>query len=108
LLVAPDTASVVTRPPTNLLATSIAAALERKPHLIVYILPSYTDNNATARVFPALSPGFDHRIFMLPAEPSPTLIEITALIDQADVFVTGDTGGNAPGYNNKETEKRRR
>jgi hypothetical protein len=29
---------------------------------------------------------------MMPAEPKPSLLDVTALIDQADIFVTGDSG----------------
>jgi ADP-heptose:LPS heptosyltransferase len=92
LVVAPDTHSAVTRPPTHLLAAGIAATLTRKPHLVVYILPSYTDSNAAKNLYQALLPRFEHRVFTIPHEPRPSLQEIAALIDQADVFVTGDTG----------------
>ncbi len=92
LLIAADSTSVVTRPPTTLLATAIADALTRQPHLIVAILPGYTDSNASANLHQALAPNFDHRVFMLPQEPRPTLLETTALLDQADIVITGDTG----------------
>jgi hypothetical protein len=31
-------------------------------------------------------------VFLLPAEPKPKLPDVAAFIDQADIFVTGDTG----------------
>lgn len=92
VMVAPDTSSIVTRPPTNLLAQGIAEALRRKHHLVIYILAGYTDIAAAGNLYAALSPDFSGRIFMLPHELRPTPLETTALIDQADVFVTGDTG----------------
>jgi len=92
MVVAPDTASVVTRPPTELLATGIADALVRNPHIIVHILPGYTDQHAAANLYHALWSRFGSRISMQPSQPRPTLLEITALIDQAHVFITGDTG----------------
>lgn len=92
LVVAPDTASIVTRPPTHLLATALAEALTKCPNLIVSILPSYSEKTASEKLWHALAPSFDGRIFLLSAEPRATLLETTAFIDQADIFVTGDTG----------------
>lgn len=92
LLVASDTASIVTRPPTRLLVDGIAGALRGNSNLIVLLLPAYTDKNAAQAISSALSATFAGRIFMLPAEPRASLLETTALIDQADIFVTGDTG----------------
>ena len=40
----------------------------------------------------ALEPEFAGRVFMLPDISPFTLLETAALIDQADIFVTGDTG----------------
>jgi hypothetical protein len=40
----------------------------------------------------ALLPEFAGRVLMLPIESNFTLLETAALIDQADIFVTGDTG----------------
>lgn len=34
----------------------------------------------------------DGRVFLMSAEPRASLLETTAFIDQADIFVTGDTG----------------
>jgi hypothetical protein len=92
LVVAPDTASIVTRPPTHLLAPALAEALTKCPQLIVSILPSYSEKKASEKLWRALAPFFDGRIFLLAAEPRATLLETTAFIDQADIFVTGDTG----------------
>lgn len=92
LLVAADSNSQVTRPPTHLLAAALVAALRRYNCLIVFILPSYSDTTATENLKSALGPGVAERVFTLPAEPRPSLLELAALIDQADLFVTGDTG----------------
>ncbi|HJT56892.1 MAG TPA: hypothetical protein VJ761_10375 [Ktedonobacteraceae bacterium] len=92
LLVAPDTSSIITRPPMSLLATGISAALVQEKDLLVYILPGYTDTAAAENLYNALAPDFDQRIFLMPSEPRPLLLEITMLIDAADIFITGDTG----------------
>ena len=92
LLVAADSNSVVTRPPTHLLAAALADVLRRYDYLIVCILPSYTDTTAAANLKGALGSDFTDRVFLLPAEPKSSLLETAALIDQADLFVTGDTG----------------
>ncbi|HEX6478370.1 MAG TPA: glycosyltransferase family 9 protein [Ktedonobacteraceae bacterium] len=91
LLVAPDTSSLITRPPTHLLAEGITGALQRNQHLIVDILPGYTDKQAPIRLLNALAPEFPGRIFMMPAEPKHPLLELAAFIDQSDLFITGDT-----------------
>ena len=82
----------MTRPPVALLATAIAAALRRCPELIVCILQGHTDSQAGENLLQALRSDFDGRVFMLPVEPRARLLDVTALIDQADIFVTGDTG----------------
>lgn len=92
LLVAADSGSVVTRPPTRLLAPALAEVLSRYHQLIVCILPSYTDTRADENLWHALLADYPGRIFMRPKEPVSTLLETAALIDQADIFVTGDTG----------------
>jgi len=92
VMVAPDTSSYVTRPPTELLAEGIAGALRRKHHLAIYILPGYTNRNAARNLYDSLSPDFSGRILMVPPEPPLSLLETTALIDQAEIFITGDTG----------------
>jgi ADP-heptose:LPS heptosyltransferase len=92
VMVAPDTSSNVTRPPTDLLARGIADALRIKQHVDIYILPGYTNRNAARNLFESLSPDFSEHIFIVPQEPPLTLLETTALIDQADIFITGDTG----------------
>ena len=92
LVVATDTTSVVTRPPAALLATSIAQALRQCPELIVCILQGYTDASAALNLLDALKPAFDGRVFLMPSEPKPKLLDVAAFIDQADIFVTGDTG----------------
>jgi hypothetical protein len=92
LVVAPDSASTVTRPPTDLLAAALSEALEAHPDLIVNILPSYTAVSASENLRSALAPHFDGRIFLLPAKPRASLLETAAFLDQADILVTGDTG----------------
>lgn len=92
LLVAPDSNSPVTRPPTRLLAAALAPVLSRHDDLLVCVLPGYTDTAAAGNLKNALLPGFTGRVFALPAEPRPSLLETAALIDQADLLVTGDTG----------------
>jgi ADP-heptose:LPS heptosyltransferase len=92
LLVAPDTASVVTRPPVTLLAAALSDALERISDLIVCIFPSYTDTACAGRLYNMLSPHFTGRVFLLPITPKVGLLEAAALIDQSDVFLSGDTG----------------
>jgi ADP-heptose:LPS heptosyltransferase len=91
LVVAPDSASPVSRPPTTLLAASLTLALERCPGLILCLLPSYTDSEATARLAQALR-AFDDRLFEMPGAPGMTLLETAALLDQSDSCLTGDTG----------------
>jgi hypothetical protein len=90
LVVAPDTASPVTRPPTALLACALAELL--RPGLFVCILPSYSDETASSRLFQTLAVRDPERVCCLPAQPRMTLLEIAALLDQADLLVTGDTG----------------
>lgn len=92
LIIAPDTASEVTRPPFDLLVAALSMALTTNPHLIIYILPSYTDTTRSLHIQKALATNAPHRTFLMPAEPKPHLLDIAALIDQADIFVTGDTG----------------
>jgi ADP-heptose:LPS heptosyltransferase len=92
LIVAPDTASNVTRPPTNLLAEGIADALRALPNLIAYILPGYTDKKAAQNLMERLHSSFPGRVFLRPHAPRAGLLELTAFLDQADIFVTGDTG----------------
>jgi ADP-heptose:LPS heptosyltransferase len=91
VLVAADTATDETRPPTYLLATALRDALKRYPSLIVCALPGYT-TAAAEHLVATLAPSFEGRVFQLAAEPRPTLLETAALIDQADIFLTGDTG----------------
>ena len=90
LVVAPDSATLVTRPPTALLASALAELLH--PGLFICILPSYTDETASLRLFQALAAHDPERVCCLPAQPRMTLLETAALLDQADLFVTGDTG----------------
>jgi ADP-heptose:LPS heptosyltransferase len=91
LLVAADTATDETRPSTHLLMNALKEVLNRCSELIVCTLPGYT-TVAAERLVDMLAPCFVGRIFQLAAEPRPTLLETAALIDQADVFLTGDTG----------------
>ncbi len=92
LLVAPDTSSEITRPPTSLLAEGIAEALKHDGSLIAAILPGYSDTGASLRLLDALASSFPGRIFLRDSEPKMPLLELAALIDQSDIFVTGDTG----------------
>lgn len=92
LVVAPDSATSVTRPPTQLLAPALADALKQCPNLVVCILPSYTDIAASENLHSFLVPYFDDRIFLLPAKPRASLLETAAFLDQADILITGDTG----------------
>jgi ADP-heptose:LPS heptosyltransferase len=92
LLVAADSGSIVTRPPTHLLAAALSIVLRESRNIIVGILPGYTDTMAVKKLELALLPEFAGRVFMLPAESKFTFLETAALIDQADIFVTGDTG----------------
>jgi Glycosyltransferase family 9 (heptosyltransferase) len=92
LVIAPDTATAVTRPPINLLITALSSVLTLCPHLIVYILPSYTETARSLHLLHTLSKHYPRRVFLMPDTPRLHLLETTALIDQADIFVTGDTG----------------
>ncbi len=92
LVVATDTTSVVTRPPIALLAASISQALRQCPELVVCILQGYTDASAALKLHEALKPEYDGRVFLMPAQPKAKLLDVAAFIDQADIFVTGDTG----------------
>ena len=92
MVVATDSTSVITRPPVDLLAISIAEALRKCQELIVCILQGYTDTSAAQKLFDVLIAEFQDRIFLIPAEPKSKLLDVAAFIDQADVFITGDTG----------------
>ena len=91
MLVAPDTSSPITRPPTRLLAEGLAGALRIRPDLFAAILPGYTDAQAARNLWRALAPAFPDRVVLLPEEPRMTLLELAAFIDQSDIFLTGDT-----------------
>lgn len=91
LLVSPDTSSVITRPPTGLLAEGIAGALRHNDNLVVALLPGYADRDAAPRLLRTLAPSFPGRIVELPAEPKMPLPELAAFIDQCDILVCGDT-----------------
>jgi ADP-heptose:LPS heptosyltransferase len=92
LMIAPDTATEVTRPPLDLLVAALSTVLAAGPNLIVYTLPSYTDTTRSLSLQKILVKHYPHRVFLMPAEPKAHLLETAALIDQADIFVTGDTG----------------
>ena len=92
LVVASDSTSVITRPPVDLLATSIAAALRNCRDLIVCILQGYTDASAAQNLFEILTREFEGRIFLMPADPKAKLLDVAAFMDQSDIFITGDTG----------------
>lgn len=92
MVVAPDTASGVTRPPTRLLIDGLFPVLKNNPACVLYVLPSFTDQHATSRLFDAFSPTFGKRVQCMPDTPRPSLLYSAALVDRADVLVTGDTG----------------
>lgn len=92
LLVAADSGSIVTRPPTSLLAPALACVLSKAHHVMIAILPGYTDTMAAKNLELALLPEFAGRVFIVQDETMSTLLDTAALIDQADIFVTGDTG----------------
>lgn len=92
ILVAPDTTSIVTRPPTNLLAPALLSILQRCSQTCICILPGYTNPLASTYLLQALQRHFIERVVMLPLEPRLPLLDVTALIDQVDAFVVGDTG----------------
>lgn len=92
IVVAPDTASEVTRPPTDLLVASLSSVLAAQQEFIIYILPSYTETTRSRQLWEALEKDHAQRVFLMAAEPKIHLLELTALLDQADIVVTGDTG----------------
>jgi hypothetical protein len=92
LLVATDTASDVTRPPVALLVQALTTALARHQRWLVCILPAYTCPASAHELYQQLAAQYAQRVLLLAAEPRATLLETTALIDQAEMFVTGDTG----------------
>lgn len=92
LVTAPDTASAVTRPPLELLIEAFSAALRAQPDLIIAVLPSYTETTRSLHLSQALCTNYPQRVFLLPAEPKAHLLDTAAFIDQADIFVSGDTG----------------
>ena len=92
MVIASDSTSVITRPPVDLLATSIAESLRKCRELIVCILQGYTDASAAQKLIEILTAEFEGRIFLMPSEPKAKLLDVAAFIDQADMFITGDTG----------------
>lgn len=92
IVVSPDTASLVTRPPTELLADGIIPVLKAHPEILVYILPSYTDEGASDRLYARLLPAFSARIQRMPSSPRPSLVFTGIVVDRADMLITGDTG----------------
>lgn len=93
LIVAPDTTSAVTRPSRKLLEEGIVKALEQEEKLLVYVLPSYTDPWVSDGLYASLLMRFGkERVSLMPASPKQHLLAMTALIDQSDIFITGDTG----------------
>jgi len=85
LLVAADSGSIVTRPPTLLLAPALANVLRKSHHLIIGILSGYSDTKAAQYLELALLPEFAGRVFILQQESIMTLLDTAALIDQADI-----------------------
>jgi hypothetical protein len=93
LLVNADTSSPVTRPPTELLLWGIRRALEDDPRILVGILPGYTCPQAHTSLYEQLAGTFGRRVQKVVPDAQPEhLLDTVALIDQADIFVTGDTG----------------
>ncbi|HEU0000793.1 MAG TPA: glycosyltransferase family 9 protein [Ktedonobacteraceae bacterium] len=92
LLVAPDTSSPITRPPISLLTEGIAGSLKSHADLIVALLPSYADKQASPNLLHNLASRFPGRVVLLPAEPKMPLPELAAFIDQCDLLLSGDTG----------------
>jgi ADP-heptose:LPS heptosyltransferase len=92
LLVAPDTSTTITRPPTSLLVPALAGALQSQEDLVVALLPSYADRQASPNLLQALAPSFPGRIVLILTEPRWSLCELAAFVDQSDVLLTGDTG----------------
>ena len=93
LLINPDTSSPVTRPPTDLLIAALAPVLRCHPHIVMGILPGYTDPSAHENLYHRLVPHFGSQIQYTHTHSYPKhLLDTTALLDQADIFVTGDTG----------------
>nr|BBH86094.1 hypothetical protein KTC_08450 [Thermosporothrix sp. COM3] len=92
LLVAPDTSSIITRPPTPLLLAGIGEALARDERLRVVILPAYTLPEAADQLYKGLKRDAAGRVFRIMEDQLPDLLTTTALIDQADLFLCGDTG----------------
>lgn len=92
LVVASDTASPATRPPVSLLAPALADVLDRYPDLLACVLQGQTDERAAESLAQQLRGRFAGRVFMIPKEPRANLLDVAAFIDQADLFLTGDTG----------------
>ena len=93
LLVNADTSSPVTRPPTELLASGIRRVLKDDPRIVVGILPGYTCPQAHTSLYQQLAGTFGRRVQMVRPNAQPEhLLDTVALIDQAEIFVTGDTG----------------
>jgi hypothetical protein len=93
LLVNADTSSPVTRPPATLLVLGIAKALHHNPGMVVGILPGYTCPEAHKQVYRGLEASYGRQIqYVEPTSWPEHLLDTTAFIDQADIFITGDTG----------------
>src|SRR5260370_17108370 len=82
LLVAPDTSSGITRPPTSLLAGGIAGALERNQDLLVALLPSFTETQSSINLLHTLSLAFLVLVFLIPSEPKFPLLQLQPFIVQ--------------------------
>lgn len=90
IVVAPDTSSLFTRPTTKLLAEGLESAAKDLDFAVV-ILPSYTDEEASGNLYEALS-SMSGQTVLYPDTPVPSLHFLAGLIDQADLFISGDTG----------------
>lgn len=75
-----------------MLSGALTTLLEKDPRYIVYILPSYTDTSASQILFDELFKKFSTRIQIMSQSPRPSPLFVTALIDQSDILITGDTG----------------
>ena len=90
IMIATDTTSAFTRPPTALLVGGISTVVNNDHNIVVCILPSYS-TDLSPDLFTALQ-GHRPRVHLIDKEDARSLFYTTALIDQAEVFITPDTG----------------
>lgn len=89
LMVATDTTSEFTRPPTELLTAGISDIIINDPNILICILPSYS-SESSQNLLQALKFHYP-RVSMIDKKEGRSLFYVTALIDQANVLVTPDT-----------------